>query len=169
MGSFTAFSRQRPVPNGRRNDSRRSRTVTEYVLDASVAAKWLLPPEKESLVERSLQMLTNFKVGKLSFIVPDLFWAEMGNIFWKSARTGRMPIVAAEVAFASLLEITIPTSSSIPLLPSSFEIALRFQRTFYDSIYLALAKSSGHPLVTADERLANAVAAYLPVRWLGAI
>ena len=143
--------------------------MTEYVLDASVAAKWLLPPENESLVRESLQTFRDFRSGNLSFLVPDLFWAEMGNIVWKAVRAQRMPVQAAEVAFSSLLGITIPTISSMPLLSSSFEIALRFQRTLYDSVYLALAKSSGHPLLTADERLASAVAAYLPVRWLGAI
>jgi predicted nucleic acid-binding protein len=33
---------------------------------------------------------------------------------------------------------------------------------------VALAMSLQTHLVTADERLANAVAAYLPVKWLGA-
>jgi len=28
---------------------------------------------------------------------------------------------------------------------------------------------SNHSLVTADERLANAMAAYFPVRWLGTV
>jgi predicted nucleic acid-binding protein len=37
----------------------------------------------------------------------------------------------------------------------------------YDSIYTALAVNSNAQFVTADERLANALAAYLPVKWLG--
>jgi predicted nucleic acid-binding protein len=143
--------------------------VNEYVLDASVAAKWLLPPDNESLADKSLQALRQFRAGTLSFVVPDLFWSEMGNIFSKAVQTRRMPVRAAEIAFASLLGITIPTQSSIPLLSSALQIALQFQTSFYDSVYLAIAKSSGRPLLTADERLANAVAAYLPVRWLGAI
>jgi predicted nucleic acid-binding protein len=36
-------------------------------------------------------------------------------------------------------------------------------------LYIALAVQSGTDLVTADERLANAVAARLPVKWLGGI
>lgn len=143
--------------------------MNEYVLDASVAAKWLLPPDNESLVDKSLQVLRQFRAGTLSFVVPDLFWAEMGNILSRAVRTRRMPVRAAQIAFASLLGITIPTQSSIPLLSTSFHIALQFQTSFYDSAYLAIAKTSGHPLLTADERLANSVAAYLPVRWLGAI
>jgi predicted nucleic acid-binding protein len=39
----------------------------------------------------------------------------------------------------------------------------------YDSLYIALAKEMKTFLITADEKLANAVAAHLPVTWLGAI
>ena len=37
-----------------------------------------------------------------------------------------------------------------------------------DGVYVALAVASKAHMVTADERLANALAAYLPVNWLGA-
>ena len=51
----------------------------------------------------------------------------------------------------------------------SLNIALAFQRSVYDSVYIALAVTLNTYLVTADERLANAVAAKLPVKWLGAL
>ncbi len=39
----------------------------------------------------------------------------------------------------------------------------------YDCVYVALATTWQRPLITADERLANMMSAYYPVRWLGAI
>ena len=39
----------------------------------------------------------------------------------------------------------------------------------YDCLYVALAVQSKTEWITADERLANALAARLPVKWLGAI
>jgi predicted nucleic acid-binding protein len=39
----------------------------------------------------------------------------------------------------------------------------------YDGLYVSLAVASKATLVTADERMANALAAHFPVRWLGAI
>jgi predicted nucleic acid-binding protein len=39
----------------------------------------------------------------------------------------------------------------------------------YDGVYIALAVLTGMPLVTSDERLANALAARFPIRWLGAL
>jgi predicted nucleic acid-binding protein len=54
-------------------------------------------------------------------------------------------------------------------MAEAFAIATKFDRTFYDSLYVALAVDFKAELVTADERLANALAAYFPVKWLGAI
>jgi len=55
------------------------------------------------------------------------------------------------------------------LVESAFAIAHQYNRSFYDSLYLALAVSLRATLITADEKLANATAAHLPVKWLGAL
>ncbi len=69
-------------------------------------------------------------------------------------------------ALQDLYLTTVPTQG---LIEQAFRIATDFNRTVYDSIYVALAVGSRAELITADERLANAVAAYLPVKWLGAL
>jgi predicted nucleic acid-binding protein len=63
----------------------------------------------------------------------------------------------------------LPTVPSLELLEAAFGIANAFQRTVYDSLYVALAISSKAQLLTADERLARALAATLPVKWLGSL
>jgi predicted nucleic acid-binding protein len=141
--------------------------MSSYVLDASVAAKWFLPHAGETLVEESLEILNDYAKGRTALLVPDLFWPELGNIFWKAVRAGRMSRESAEEAVLAITSQKFPTSSSLPLLSDAFGIAVSFQRTVYDSIYVALAITSGRPLLTADERLANALAAHFPIRWLG--
>ena len=42
------------------------------------------------------------------------------------------------------------------------------ERSVYDCLYIALAIRYDAEMITADERLANSVAARLPVKWLGA-
>lgn len=143
--------------------------MTSYVLDASVAAKWFLTGPEETLVEEASAILNGWVSDRLQLIVPDLFWAEMGSILWKAARLGRIPKISAREALNALTEQKIRTFPTLPLLESAYAIAEGFDRSVYDSVYVALAIQTNYVMITADERLANAVAAHFPVRWLGAV
>jgi predicted nucleic acid-binding protein len=68
-----------------------------------------------------------------------------------------------------MLARNIPAVSSARLLAEATAIAAAFDRRVYDAIYIALTVSMETFVVTADERLANAVAAHLPVKWLGSL
>jgi predicted nucleic acid-binding protein len=143
--------------------------VNTIVLDASIAAKWFLPANGETLVEEANALLDQYVKGEVWLIVPDLFWPEIGNILWKAACRNRCTKESAEKAISSLATRKLPTISSEQLLPEALAIATAFDRTVYDSVYVALAITAKSQLVTADERLANALAARLPVKWLGAL
>jgi predicted nucleic acid-binding protein len=143
--------------------------MTNLIIDASVAAKWYLRDESEPLVREALQILEGYVRGDLQLLVSDLFWDEIGNIFWKSVRQGRQTKSQAEAALVSLHARQFPTVPSHAVLNKAFGIATRFGRSFYDSLYIATAQRFQSKLVTADEKLARAVAAELPVEWLGAV
>ena len=137
------------------------------VIDASVAAKWFLPDEPFSAL--ALELLRSATVGATNFIVPDLFFSECGNILWKATRRQRLSAeetLAAIQVIGDLQTLTVPGST---LLERTLQIARTYDRTFYDSLYIAVAVQQQVVLVTADEKLANATAAYLPVKWLGAL
>jgi predicted nucleic acid-binding protein len=53
-------------------------------------------------------------------------------------------------------------------LPAALKIALVYDHSVYDCLYVAMAIQFKIDMITADERLANALAASLPVKWLGA-
>jgi len=143
--------------------------VSTLVIDASVAAKWFLPPASEPLKDEALALLRGYAEGRLGFAVPDLFWAECGNIFWKAVRQGRWTRAAADEAILSLKGRNLTTTRSAELLEDAFNIASTFERTVYDALYVALALHLKAELVTADARLADALAAHLPVKWLGSV
>lgn len=143
--------------------------MNSYVLDASVAAKWFLCSTEEALVEQSFKVLESHLNSRTTLVVPDLFWAEMGNVLWKGVRRGRMSIDSAEKSISKLMSIHLPTLPSAPLLRDAFSIAINFERAVYDCIYVALALETKRPLLTADERLVNALGSRFPVRWLGSI
>lgn len=140
-----------------------------FVVDASVAAKWFLPPSGEPLADEASRLLADYAQGRLRFAVPDLFWAECANILWKAVQQGRWTRSAAEEAILALQNRSLPTTSSLELLEDAFSIAATFDRTVYDCMYVALAVRLKADLVTADERLANALAAHMPVMWLGSV
>ena len=101
--------------------------------------------------------------------MPDLFWAELANVFWKAARQGRWSQADARKSVSSALQQQINTVRASILIEDALQIALTFDRSVYDSLYLALALTSKAHFITADEKLANAVAAQLPVKWLGGL
>jgi predicted nucleic acid-binding protein len=138
-----------------------------FVLDASVAAKWMLPAKGEPLCAEAFRLLDAYEAAEVSLTVPDIFWPECGNIIRKAVRQGRVPRTEGEAAIQLLLSRSIATISSSELLSEALAIAFNFSRSVYDSLYVSLAAHSKNELITADEKLANTMAAHFPVKWLG--
>jgi predicted nucleic acid-binding protein len=68
-----------------------------------------------------------------------------------------------------MLRYGLPTVNAHELMDDALAIALATGRTVYDAIYVALAVRKKCQLVTADERLVNALATHWPVKWLGVL
>ena len=126
--------------------------MTTVVVDSSVAMKWFVPEvhsdRAASLLERSVELAA-----------PDLLYAEAGNVLWKKVERGELSAAEAREVVAGLRRVPVRVSSSGELLEAALEIALAHRRTVYDSLYVALAVALECELVTADERLAHALAA----------
>jgi predicted nucleic acid-binding protein len=142
--------------------------LKSLVLDASVAIKWAMPLAREPLTDESLRLFKRYADGEVDFIVPDVFWAEVGNVLWKGTRQRRWRQDEAEAVAADMQARDFKTVSSLVLLPEALRIAFAHDRAVYDCLYVALAVQFKRDLITADERLANALAARFPVKWLGA-
>jgi predicted nucleic acid-binding protein len=143
--------------------------VSLVVVDASVAVKWFLPESGEPLAEQAVALLEQFDRKEIQFVVPDLFHVEIASAIWKAVRTGRVSRAFADQALALLTQREFETVPSLNLLDGAFQIAADYGRTVYDCLYVALAMQTKSQLITADERLANALAARFPVKWLGAV
>ena len=90
--------------------------MTACVLDASVAAKWILPPADETLVAEAHRLLQDYGDGELQVVVPDLFWLEIGNLLRTAVRRGRMSLKSAGDALRETEQRNFPTLPSRPLL-----------------------------------------------------
>jgi predicted nucleic acid-binding protein len=93
----------------------------------------------------------------IRLVAPDLLIPE-GNVLWKRRR--EMPVGEMD-AIAIALTTACPVSlySSSVLLEGALSLALAYDRSVYDSLYLAPALSEDCPLVKADERFSNALQA----------
>jgi len=142
--------------------------VTICVVDASVAAKWLLPAAGEGLLEQANRLAALHVRRELQLLAPDLIQAEIGNVLWKAVRRNRISQAEAENSLRQFTALSIQVVPTSDLLVQALRIAVTFERSFYDSLYVALAMSTKTELITADERLVNALGSRFPVRWLGA-
>jgi predicted nucleic acid-binding protein len=139
----------------------------QLVLDASVAVKWFLPPDDEQLVEEALNLLRAHDAGAMDFIVPDLFWAEFAHAAQSGVRRTRWSNSDAIDALRAILGYELRTIPVRLFAERALMIALANNRSLYDTIYVALAEEAGCDMITADERLVNALGSRFPVRWLG--
>ena len=142
-------------------------TDSVLVVDACVAAKWIFPGTSEPLAQQADDLLRAYKLGRIELIVPDLFWSEIANSLWKGVRRRQISAGTAEDSLLAMTTHQLPTFCAQKVLAQALSIAMDFDRSIYDSIYVALAVAQRASLITADERLANALAAYFPVKWLG--
>jgi len=123
----------------------------KLVVDASVAVKWLIPEEHSEIAASLLQ-------ADYELWAPDLIWSEIGNILWKRHRQRELTREEGTLTLELLARIDLRIHGANLLAGQAWEFASLLDRTFYDSVYLALATLQRCPLVTADRRLYNALA-----------
>jgi predicted nucleic acid-binding protein len=125
--------------------------LTTAVIDSSVAVKWFVP---EILSEQAAHLLD----GSWELLAPGLLFPECGNTLWKKVGRAELAVKEARAVLAALGQVPLTIVSSSALVDAAFEIAVAHQRSIYDSLYVALAVARHCTLITADDRLVNALA-----------
>jgi predicted nucleic acid-binding protein len=114
-----------------------------WIVDASVAAKWFLPVEREPQGE-----LAREAIGRLAMRTTSLAFHEVGNVL--TTHSG-WPSVRVVAALGLLREIC---GEPLELLPqdmaTAVELASAHELTFYDASYAAIARRLGRGLLSAD-------------------
>ena len=129
-----------------------------FVLDASVAAVWLLSSSKLPESEKHLRLLEENEV-----VVPHLWHAEIGNILVIAMRRRQITIEQAAKRLDCLYDLKISTDGQLDQ-KAALKLGRKHILTFYDAIYLELAIRRAVPLATFDKALAkSAVAERVPL------
>ena len=115
------------------------------VLDTSVAVAWYLP-ERYAIEARTWR--TSLIEGRVRLIVPGLHYWEMANVLRTYVRRGEISAdVAREIYTVHCeagLEIAEPDRRSV------LDVALEYDATSYDAVYVALSLEHQIPLLTAE-------------------
>lgn len=120
--------------------------MTGYVIDASVAVKWLV---QEDYSREAAGLLTSSP----TLVAPELLFAEAANAIWAMLRRGDIDAegYADAVVLLEALPVGVPRSMRELTAPAS-RLARDLDHPIYDCFYLALAVQQQYPVVTADNR-----------------
>jgi predicted nucleic acid-binding protein len=120
----------------------------KYVLDSSVAFKWVVP---ESDSPRAIRLRDEYRAAVDELIAPDIFAPELAHALTRAERQVR--INDAVTRLIDVLATCPILVASLPLLLRAADISSTMRVGVYDCIYVALAERESCELVTADARL----------------
>ncbi len=128
--------------------------MKNLVIDSGVAVKWFIEEDDSHIVQL---IYDEYESDNLSFLAPDLIYAEFGNIVWKKLIFRNLDSEDANFAVQRFKKISFTLTPTTSLFNDAFKIAVRYKRTFYDSLYLALSVRENCGFVTADEKFYNSI------------
>ena len=134
-------------------------SIPAVVLDASVAAAWLLPDEAS---EASRRVYVRTRRGSLVLHAPELWLWECGNIIASAVKRRRISPDDALLTWSVLDAIRVRVELAAPApaqVRAALVLALDHGLSLYDAGYLWLASSLRLPLMTTDRSLARAARA----------
>lgn len=120
------------------------------VLDASVAAKWVLVEED---TDKARAIFDAFTARRIALLAPQILPAEVASTLWKRVMRGLLPPDAATRLQTQFDSVMVPLSPIDDLVGTALGLAIRYRHSVYDGLYLALAQRAEADFVTADERL----------------
>ncbi len=122
-----------------------------FVVDASVAVKWLVAEEDADIADR-------LAASGQELHAPRLMASEVANTLWRKAQQGQIKRAEAGAGMALLTDMPVRWNGDETVGADAVRLALSLDHPVYDCVYLALAHRIGATVVTADRRFANAVA-----------
>jgi predicted nucleic acid-binding protein len=115
------------------------------VLDTSVAIAWYLPESFSKPARRWQRMLLD---GDVELYVPAFHYWEFANVLRTYAKRAEIEAPMAHEIYH--LHLDAPLISADPRRDSVLEVALEYDASAYDAVYLALCIEMDAPLLTAE-------------------
>jgi predicted nucleic acid-binding protein len=122
----------------------------KYVLDASVALKWVLA---EADSPKALSIRDDFRNQRYELLAPDIFAVEVAHALTRAERKGIIKPPQAIRLLTDVLSTPLPLHPYLPLLPRAVAISSAMRCGVYDCLYVALAEREGCEFLTADDKV----------------
>lgn len=117
------------------------------VVDASVILKWFIK-EKDS--EKALELREDYIFGRIILIVPELMFLEVINALrYKKLNPEKISYVNKSLWES---EFHIHKSDQF-IIEKAINIAIEYNITIYDALYVSIAQLHNAFLITADSKL----------------
>ncbi len=124
------------------------------VVDTNVAVKWYLPEELE---DEALSVLDAGERGDLTLLAPDSVEPEFWNVLWQRHMRGELSLDEVWEYWDALEEAPLLMGEVLPLMTRATEIAADSGCIIYDALFVALAELEDTVVITADQKLLNAL------------
>ncbi len=126
-----------------------------YVVDASVALKWVLAEDDSDKAIR---------LHGQNLIAPAYILVECANALRTNVIQKRIFAATAIDGLQKLRRVPLEFVSDGLLLEQGLQLALQLNHPIYDCLYLALALQRDAKLVTADQKFYDAAAGIYPTQ-----
>jgi predicted nucleic acid-binding protein len=131
----------------------------KYILDSSVAFKWVVPEDDSDKANR---IRDDFRKGIHQLFAPEFFPFELAHALTRAERQGRIKVGEAKTFWTDAMT-TVP--GLLPVLQfadRAIDISSQARVGVYDCLYVALAEQEKCELVTADDKLVKNLLAMFP-------
>lgn len=139
-----------------------------YVVDATVIGKWFLhEAPDEAYTSHALQLLEDFRRGRVSLLAPDSVRYEVPNILCKAIGGQRIEFQKALEAVDTFLAYPIRTARGDDLVRAAAQQSPVYGCSFYDALYLVIAEQEQVRFIHADGRLRRTLRGRFPLElWI---
>jgi predicted nucleic acid-binding protein len=131
----------------------------KYVIDSSVAFKWVVP-EIDSA--KAIRLRDDYRNSVHELIAPDVFPFELAHALCRAERQGRIALSQAAILWADVMSTAPQLVLGLPLAPRAIDISSTHRVGVYDCLYVALAERENCEFVTADDKLVLRLQPHFP-------
>ena len=120
-----------------------------FILDASAAI--------EIVLQRSQAERFTVHIAEADWVIsPNLFIAEVTNVFWKYQKLADFPFLTCEKGLEQAIGLPDDYIDEHMLYREAFKLACTLNHSVYDMIYLIVARRNNGTLLSMDKNLIKA-------------